>query len=211
MSPRDTDAESLPIVKIVEFLVLTLVFALASNLFVVFLVELGNFIAAVSVGGYSGQSFIVAKYFNQFPPFVWFTGYRASAGAGLVSQLSYVLPVVTVSIPLVATLAVRRLGNLMRGETTMIFLRTYFILWILEIFYFLGLSGVAVETLSDTTSLLWFANMFFYAAWWVASSYFVSRSMRLAFSSSRLIVLSLSTFALLYLAAVSASVLAFKV
>jgi hypothetical protein len=35
--------------------------------------------------------------------------------------------------------------------------------------------------------------------------------MRLAFSSSRLIVLSLSTFALLYLAAVSASVLAFKV
>jgi hypothetical protein len=225
---KDAGPESLPIVRVLWFLVLTVILCLASNMILVLLHELGHFFIAASAG-HASSSVLVGKYVVRSPPFLWFGGEVGYDGqeAGLTYAVFLLAPLFTTLIPVLLLLGSRRLHlSTERHEEIEFVLRSCLLFWLLLAFVTLLPSRGTFEGLSDGAALFraagsefavasllgaffseWISGVFFYAGWWLISSFLSAGLMKLSMPRVRLIVLSLSTFALLYVAGVFASVL----
>jgi len=222
---KDAEPESLPTIRVLWFLILTAILCLASNLIVVSLHELGHLIVAASLG-HASSSILLGKYISKFPPFVWFGGQVRYDGQS--ASLMYLAPAFTMLIPVPLLVGLRRLRlSTELREKIGFLLGSYFLFWLLAASATLLPSRGTFEGVSDGAVLLratgsetmiasplgtflteWVSGVLFYAGWWLVSSYLSARLMKLQLPHVRLIVLSLSTFALLSVIAVFASVLA---
>jgi len=226
---KDAELESLPTARALWFLILTAIFCVASNMIVVFLHELGHLVIAASLG-HASSSILVGKYFTKFPPFVWFGGQVGYAGenTGLTYVMFQLAPVLTTLIPIPLLVGFRRVrASIGMYENTGFLLRSYFLFWLIAALVTLLPSRGTFEGLSDGAALLgamgseittgssvgiflseWGSGVLFYAGWWLVSSYLSARLMKLYLPRVRLIVLSLSAFALLSVMTVFVSLLA---